>query len=188
MKSGPGISLIPNPIQQCVVPSAWGVVRSHPADLSTENTRLHAVCVCVCGSVAVPTLSPTPPVLVRRERSRAPPVLSLPGTWCVGRRMQMEFQGGRGTCYGWVLVYVPAAGRLKIVYEDGGSEELYSSEVYLLLVSGEPPPSQPLESSVGTSGRAPQERGGIVNEGEVDDSCFFPGSLVDIGGNSSELD
>ncbi|KAL0418472.1 UNVERIFIED_CONTAM: hypothetical protein Sradi_1260700 [Sesamum radiatum] len=76
--------------------------------------------------------------------------------------------------YGWVLVYVPAAGRFKIVYEDGGSEELYSSEIYRLLVSAEPPPSQPLESSVGTSGLEPQERRGIVNEGEVDDSCFFP--------------
>ncbi|KAK4441425.1 hypothetical protein Salat_0477400 [Sesamum alatum] len=59
--------------------------------------------------------------------------------------MSLKGEKGVPTCYGWVLAYIPAAGRLKIVYEDGGSEELYSSEVYPVLVSSEPRPSQTLE-------------------------------------------
>ncbi|KAK6164099.1 hypothetical protein DH2020_000963 [Rehmannia glutinosa] len=109
----------------------------------------------------------------------------------VGRRVKKEFQG-RGTFFGLVQTYEPETGFFKIVYDDGDSEELDLSEVSSLLMSTEPPPPQPLETSVKKPGRKPKKRRRIVNKGkDCDKSVLESGvcdSLVGREGVSGEFD
>ncbi|KAL0419526.1 UNVERIFIED_CONTAM: hypothetical protein Sradi_1366100 [Sesamum radiatum] len=90
----------------------------------------------------------------------------------VGRAVKKEFQG-RGTCLGSVQAYEPTTGLFKIVFEDGGSEDLELSGVSALLVSTEPPPPQLSEVAGSELGGQPKKRRRIVDIGKNDDNSVI---------------
>ncbi|KAL2238580.1 UNVERIFIED_CONTAM: DDT domain-containing protein PTM [Sesamum indicum] len=109
----------------------------------------------------------------------------------VGRAVKKEFQG-RGTCLGSVQAYEPTTGLFKIVYEDGGSEELELSGLSALLVFSEPPPRQLSEVAGSELGGQPKKRRRIVDIGKNDDNSVI-GSVsgdnsVGRDGDSGEFD
>lgn len=107
----------------------------------------------------------------------------------VGRRVKKKFRGN-GTHFGLVQAYEAATGLFKIVYDDGDSEELELKEVVSsLLMSGEPPPPQPLGSSAGRVGRKPKKRCriGVPGKGSIN-SANGSGASDGLVDRDGELD
>ncbi|XP_041998604.1 DDT domain-containing protein PTM [Salvia splendens] len=105
----------------------------------------------------------------------------------VGRQVKKKFKG-HGTFLGLVKAYDAETGFLKIVYDDGDSEELELTEVSSLLMPAEP---QPSGSSAGRPGRKPKKRRRIgVSGDDVENSAdgAISDGLEGRDGESGEFD